>query len=82
MWELDNKEGWVPKYLCLQTMVLEKALESPLDSKKIKPVSPKENQPCIFIERTDAKAEAPILRWLGELLMDRETWRVGVHGVT
>ena len=42
-------------------MVLEKTLESPLDCKEIKPVNPKGNQPCIFIGRTDAEAEAPIL---------------------
>ena len=42
-------------------MVLEKTLESPLDCKDIKPVNPKGNQPSIFIERTDAEAEAPIL---------------------
>ena len=53
--------GWVLKNGCFQTMVLEKALESPLHSKKIKPVSPKGNQPWILIARTDAKAEAPIL---------------------
>ena len=41
-------------------MVLEKTLECPLDSKEIKPVNPKGNQPCIFIGRTDAEAEAPI----------------------
>ena len=45
MWELDHKEGWVPKNRCLQIMVLEKTLESPLDSKEIKPVNPKGNQP-------------------------------------
>ena len=43
-------------------MVLEKTLESPLDYKEIKPVSPKENQPWIFTGRTDAEAEAPILQ--------------------
>ena len=42
-------------------MVLEKTLESPLDTKEIKPVNPKGNQPCIFVGRTDAEAEAPIL---------------------
>ena len=42
-------------------MVLEKTPESPLDSKELKSVSPKGNQPCIFIERTDAEAEVPIL---------------------
>ena len=60
--ELDHKEGWAPKNWCFWTMVLEKTLESPLDSKEIKPVNLKENQPWIFIGRTDAKAEAPILR--------------------
>ena len=47
--------------MMLQTVVLEKMLESPLDSKEIKPVSSKGNQPCICIGRTDAEAEAPIL---------------------
>ena len=45
----------------LSIVVLEKTLESPLDSKEIKPVNPKGNQPWIFIGRTDAEAEAPIL---------------------
>ena len=54
-------EGWAPKNWCLWTVVLEKALESPLDSKEIKPLHPKGNQPWIFIGRTDAEAEAPIL---------------------
>ena len=63
MWELDHKEGWAPKNWCFWTVVqkLEKILESPLDSKQIKPVSPKGNQPWIFIGRTDAEVEAPIL---------------------
>ena len=61
MWELNHKEGWVPKNWCFWTVLLEKTLESPLDCKEIKPVNPKENQPCIFIGRTDAEAEAPIL---------------------
>ena len=61
MWELDNKKGWVPKNRCLWTVVLEKALDSPLDSKEIKPVHPKGNQSWIFIGRTEAGAEAPIL---------------------
>ena len=59
MWELDHKEGWVPKNWCFLIVVLEKTLESPLDCKEIKPVNPKGNQPWIFIGRTDA--EAPIL---------------------
>ena len=61
MWELDHKEGWALKSCCFQTVVLEKTLESPLDSKKIKPVNPNGNQPWIFIGRTDAKVEAPML---------------------
>ena len=69
MWKLDHKESWVPKNWCFQTVVLEKALESPLDSKEIKPVNPKGNQPWIFIGRTDAEVEAPIATWYGKTLM-------------
>ena len=58
MWELDHKESWAPKNWCFWTVVLEKILESSLDSKKIKPVNPKGNQSWIFIGRTDA--EAPV----------------------
>ena len=61
MWELDHKESWAPKNWCFWTVVLEKTLESPLDCKEIQPVYPKGNQPWIFIERTDAEAETPIL---------------------
>ena len=60
MWELDQKECWVSKNWCFQIVVLEKTLESLLDG-KIKPGNPKGNQPWIFIGRTDAEAEAPIL---------------------
>ena len=63
MWELDYKESWAPKNRCFWTVVLEKTLESPLDSKEIQPVPPKGNQSWIFIGRTDAEAETPIL-WL------------------
>ena len=59
--ELDHKEGWRSKNWCLQIVVLDKTLESPLDSKEIKQVNPKSNQPRIFIGRTDAEMEAPIL---------------------
>ena len=59
MWELDYKEGWMPKNWCFWTVVLEKTLESPLDCKEIQPVNLKGNQHWIFIGRTDA--EAPIL---------------------
>ena len=61
MWELDYKESWVPKNWCFWTVVLEKMLESPLDCKEIQPVHPKGNQSWIFIGRTDAEAETPIL---------------------
>ena len=66
MWKLDHKKSWVLKNWCFWTVVLEKTLESSLDSKKIKPVNPKGNQSWIFIGRTDAEAEAPILWHLME----------------
>ena len=59
--ELDHKESWAPKNWCFWTVVLEKTLESSLDSKEIQPVHPKGNQPQIFIGRTDAEAETPVL---------------------
>ena len=61
MWEVDHKESWTLKNWWFWTVVLEKTLESPLDSKEIKPINPKGNQSWIFIEKIDAKAEAPIL---------------------
>ena len=61
MWELDHKEGWAPENWCFWTVVLENTLESPLGCKEIKPVSPKGNQSWIFIRRTDAEAEVPVL---------------------
>jgi len=61
MWDLDHEEGWVPKNWCFWTVVLEKTLESPLDSMEIKSVNPKGDQSWIFIGRTDVEAEAPIL---------------------
>ena len=70
MWELGSKNGWVPRNWCFQTVVLEKTC--PLDSKEIKSVNPKGNQPWIFIGRTDAEAEAPIL-WPPDV----KNWLIG-----
>ena len=61
MWELDYKESGVPNNWCFWTVVLKKTLESPLDSKEIKSVNPKENQSWIFVGKTNAEAEIPIL---------------------
>ena len=72
MWELDYKESWAPKNWCFQSVVLEKTLESSLDCKEIKPVHPKGNQPRIFIGKTDAEAETPIL-WPP----DAKNWLIG-----
>ena len=72
IWKLDHKEGWVPKNRCFWTVVLEKTLESPLDSKEIKPVNPKGNQPWIFTGRTEAETEAPIF-WSP----DAKSWLIG-----
>ena len=71
MWELDHKESLALKNWCFWTVVLEETLESPLDFKEIKPVNPKGNKPWIFIERTDAEAEASIL-WLP----DAKSWLI------
>ena len=72
MWELDYKDSWAPKNWCFWTVVLEKTPESPLDCKEIKLVNPKGNQSQIFIERTDAEAEALIL-WAH----DAKNWLLG-----
>jgi len=60
MWELDHKKAWALNW-CFQTVVLEKTLECPSDSKEIKPVNPSRDQPWISIGRTDVETEAPIL---------------------
>ena len=70
LWELDHKEGWAVKNWCFQTVVLKKTLESPLASKEIRPVNPKENHCWTFIGWTDA--EAPIL-WPP----DAKSWLTG-----
>ena len=89
MWELDRKEGWVPKKWCFQIVMLKKTLESTLDCKEIKPVHPKGDQLWVFVGRTDAEAEAPILwppdmkNWL--ILKDpdaRKAWGQEEKGVT
>ena len=74
MWKLDHKAGWVLKNWCFWTVVLEKTRESPLDCKEIKPVNPRGNQPriFIFIGRTDAEAETPIL-WTPDV----KSWFIG-----
>ena len=71
MTELDYKESWAPKNLCFWTVVLEKTFESLLDSKEINPVHLKGNQSWIFIGRTDAEAETPIL-WP----LDAKSWLI------
>ena len=89
MWKLDYKESWVLKNWCFWTVVLEKALESPLDCKEIQPVYAKGNQSWIFIGRTDAEAEAPILwppdvkNWLTGKYPDvGKEWRQEEKGMT
>ena len=71
MCDLGHEEGWVLKNWCFWTVVLEKTLESPLDH-KIKPVNPEGNKPWIFIGRTDAEAEVPIL-WPPDV----KNWLIG-----
>ena len=61
MWELVYKESWALKNWCFWTVVLEKTLQSPLDCKEIQPVHPKGDQSWVFIGKTDAEAETPIL---------------------
>ena len=61
MWEVDYKESWVPKNWCFWTVVLEKALESPLNCKEIQLVHPKGDESWVFIVGSDVEAETPIL---------------------
>ena len=89
IWELDHKESWAPKNWCFWITVLEKTLESLLNFKEIKPVNPKRNQSWIFIGRTDAEAETPILwppdaksRLIGKDPDDGKDWRQEEKGTT
>ena len=72
MWELDYKESWALKNWCFWTLVLEKTLEIPLDCKEIQQVHPKGDQSWLFIGRTDAEVETPILR-----PPDAKKWLIG-----
>ena len=72
LWELDCKEGRALKNCCLWTVVLEKTPESPLDSKEIKPVNLKGNQPWILVGRTDSEAETLVFWWC-----DMNSWLTG-----
>ena len=89
LWEQDHKEGWALKNWCFLTVVLEKTLESSLDSKEVKLVNLKGDQPWIIIGRTDAEAKDPILyppeaeSWLfGKDPDVRNDWRQEEKGVT
>ena len=88
-WELDYKESWGSKNWCFWTVVLEKTLESPLNSEAVQPVHPKINQSWIFIGRTDAEAETPMLwppvakNWLiGKDPDAGKDWRQDEKGTT
>ena len=72
IWELDCEESWVLKNWWFWTVVLEKTLENPLACKEIQPVHPKGDQSWVFIGRTDAEAETPIL-WPP----DAKSWLIG-----
>ena len=72
VWQLDHKEDWATKICCFWTAVLERTLESPLEGKEIQPVHPKGDQSWIFIGRTGAEAEAPIL-WPPDV----KNWLIG-----
>ena len=87
IWKLDHKEGWGAKNWCLQIVVLEKTLTSPLDSKEIQPVNPKGNQPWIFIGRTEAETTIhwppDAKNWLtGKDLDAGKDWRWEGKGTT
>ena len=72
IWELDSEESWALKNWCFLTVVLEKTLDSPFDCKEIQPVHPKGDQSWVFIGRTDAEAETPII-WPSHV----KSWLIG-----
>ena len=72
MWELDCEEGWAPKNCCFWTVMLEKTLKSPLDSKEIQPVHSEGDQPWVFFGGNDAEAVTPVL-WLPHA----KSWLIG-----
>ena len=89
MWELYYKECWALKNWYFWTVVMEKTLERPFDCKEIQPVHPKGNQSWIFIGRTDAEAEAPILwsldpkyKFIGKDPDARKDWGQEEKGTT
>ena len=89
MWELDHKKGWAPKNWYFQIVMLEKTLGSPLDCKEIKLVNPNWNQLWIFIRKTNAEAEAPMLgppdaksQFIGKDSDARKDWRQEEKGMT
>ena len=89
MWELDYKESWAPKNWCSWIVVLEKSLESPLDCKEIQPVHSEGDQSWVFIGRTNAGAETPVLwppdvkSWLtGKDTDAGKDWRQKEKGMT
>ena len=89
MWELDHKGGWGSKNSCISTVLFEKTLGVSLEHKEIKPVNPRGNKPWLFVGKTDAKAEDPILwqpdvksRLIGKDLDARKDWRQKEKGMT
>ena len=78
MWELDHNESWAPKNWCFWIVVLEKSLESPLDSNKIKLVNPKVNQPWIL--RTEIWKDWK-LQYFGHLMQKLTHWKIPWFGV-
>ena len=89
MWVLDYKKSWAMKNWCFWTVMLEKTLESPLACKEIQPIHPKGNQSWIFIGRTNAETETPILwppdakNWLTGKDPDAgKDWRQEEKGMT